>query len=96
MVLPGWLSTFASVGMAVSPPLVYVDQTFSIVKKKCALEFLGMWVYGLTLAAVKGFHWFLEACLRFSVRSRYLKLLRSLLIWMIHFRLLANITRLLF
>ncbi|PPQ65770.1 hypothetical protein CVT26_000371 [Gymnopilus dilepis] len=29
-----WLSTAASVGMAVGPPLVYADQAYSIVKKK--------------------------------------------------------------
>lgn len=30
----GWVSVLASVGMAVGPPLVYADQTFSIIKKK--------------------------------------------------------------
>lgn len=34
---PPWLSTLASIGMAVGPPLVYVDQTVSIIKKKYAL-----------------------------------------------------------
>jgi hypothetical protein len=34
---PPWLSTLASIGMAVGPPLVYVDQTTSIIKKKYAL-----------------------------------------------------------
>lgn len=29
-----WISTVASVGMAVGPPLVYADQAFSIVRKK--------------------------------------------------------------
>lgn len=35
--LPSWLSSLASVGMAVGPPLVYADQGFSIVRKKYAL-----------------------------------------------------------
>ncbi|KAJ3555515.1 hypothetical protein NM688_g2534 [Phlebia brevispora] len=32
--IPSWLSTIASVGMAVGPPLVYADQAYSIVRKK--------------------------------------------------------------
>lgn len=32
--LPTWLSTIASIGMAVGPPLVYADQAYSIIKKK--------------------------------------------------------------
>ncbi|KAI0265515.1 hypothetical protein BGY98DRAFT_1034957 [Russula aff. rugulosa BPL654] len=36
---PHWLSTLASVGMAVGPPLVYADQTASIVKKKDSTGF---------------------------------------------------------
>jgi hypothetical protein len=41
---PPWISTLASVGMAIGPPLVYVDQTMSIIKKKyvpltCSTEF---------------------------------------------------------
>ncbi|KAN0136976.1 hypothetical protein V8E53_005211 [Lactarius tabidus] len=31
---PHWLSNLASIGMAVGPPLVYADQTVSIIKKK--------------------------------------------------------------
>ena len=31
---PPWISVLASIGMAVGPPLVYVDQTTSIIKKK--------------------------------------------------------------
>lgn len=34
MVAPAWISTVASVGMAVGPPLVYADQAFSMVRKK--------------------------------------------------------------
>ncbi|KAH9479626.1 Solute carrier family 66 member 2 [Psilocybe cubensis] len=34
-----WLSTLASIGMAVGPPLVYADQAFSIVKKKDSTGF---------------------------------------------------------
>ncbi|CAA7269273.1 unnamed protein product [Cyclocybe aegerita] len=34
-----WLSTTASIGMAVGPPLVYADQALSIVKKKDATGF---------------------------------------------------------
>jgi hypothetical protein len=34
---PPWLSNLASIGMALGPPLVYVDQTTSIVKKKYVL-----------------------------------------------------------
>ncbi|KAF8998594.1 hypothetical protein BDQ17DRAFT_1283352 [Cyathus striatus] len=34
-----WLSTLASVGMAVGPPLVYADQAFSIIRKKDATGF---------------------------------------------------------
>lgn len=33
-----WLSSLASVGMAIGPPLVYADQAFSIVKKRCAFS----------------------------------------------------------
>ncbi|KAF7430594.1 hypothetical protein PC9H_006302 [Pleurotus ostreatus] len=36
---PEWLSTVASVGMAVGPPLVYADQAFSIVKRKDSTGF---------------------------------------------------------
>ncbi|KAI0791611.1 hypothetical protein BC629DRAFT_373400 [Irpex lacteus] len=34
-----WLSTVASVGMAVGPPLVYADQAYSIIKKKDSTGF---------------------------------------------------------
>ncbi|KAH8116429.1 hypothetical protein DFH11DRAFT_1580555 [Phellopilus nigrolimitatus] len=37
--MPAWLSTAASVGMAVGPPLVYADQTISIVRKKDSTGF---------------------------------------------------------
>jgi solute carrier family 66, member 2 len=33
---PPWLSSLASIGMAIGPPLVYLDQTVSIIKKKYA------------------------------------------------------------
>ncbi|KAF5336087.1 hypothetical protein D9611_006234 [Ephemerocybe angulata] len=36
---PSWLSTAASIGMAVGPPLVYADQAISIVRKKDATGF---------------------------------------------------------
>ncbi|KAI0080181.1 hypothetical protein K474DRAFT_1658175 [Panus rudis PR-1116 ss-1] len=36
---PSWLSTLASVGMAVGPPLVYADQAYSIIRKKDATGF---------------------------------------------------------
>ncbi|KAI0343146.1 hypothetical protein BDW22DRAFT_1239831 [Trametopsis cervina] len=32
--IPAWLSTVASIGMAVGPPLVYADQAYSIIKRK--------------------------------------------------------------
>jgi len=32
--MDSWISTAAAVGMAVGPPLVYVDQAVSIVRKK--------------------------------------------------------------
>jgi len=41
--VPGWITTAASVGMAFLPPLVYVDQAVSIQRKK--------WVYSLALRA---------------------------------------------
>jgi len=37
--MASWLSTVASIGMAVGPPLVYADQAFSIVRKKDATGF---------------------------------------------------------
>ncbi|PAV20108.1 pq loop repeat protein [Pyrrhoderma noxium] len=37
--IPGWLSIIASVGMAFGPPLVYADQTISIIKKKSSIGF---------------------------------------------------------
>ncbi|KAF8518035.1 hypothetical protein BU17DRAFT_49130 [Hysterangium stoloniferum] len=37
--LPGWVQTAASVGMAVGPPLVYADQTYSIIKKRDSTGF---------------------------------------------------------
>jgi len=37
--VPTWVSTVASIGMAVAPPLVYVDQATSIVKKKDSTGF---------------------------------------------------------
>ncbi|EAU90124.2 hypothetical protein CC1G_05662 [Coprinopsis cinerea okayama7 len=36
---PGWVSTLASIGMAVGPPLVYADQAVSIIRKKDATGF---------------------------------------------------------
>jgi len=36
---PHWVSTLASIGMAVGPPLVYADQTISIVRKRDATGF---------------------------------------------------------
>jgi len=36
---PPWLSNLASIGMAVGPPLVYADQTVSIIKKKDSTGF---------------------------------------------------------
>nr|VWO94617.1 FimK [Ganoderma boninense] len=35
----GWLSSLASVGMAIGPPLVYADQAYSIVKKRDSTGF---------------------------------------------------------
>ncbi|KAG8994606.1 hypothetical protein FRB94_012655 [Tulasnella sp. JGI-2019a] len=32
--IPQWMSTVASVGMAIGPPLVYADQAISIIKRK--------------------------------------------------------------
>ncbi|KAJ7257884.1 hypothetical protein B0H12DRAFT_1110416 [Mycena haematopus] len=37
--MASWISTIASVGMAVGPPLVYADQAYSIVRKKDATGF---------------------------------------------------------
>jgi len=37
--LPTWISQLASVGMAVAPPLVYVDQAVSIVRKRDSTGF---------------------------------------------------------
>ncbi|KAI0033681.1 hypothetical protein K488DRAFT_77756 [Vararia minispora EC-137] len=37
--LPTWMSTIASVGMAIGPSLVYADQTYSIIRKKNATGF---------------------------------------------------------
>ncbi|KAJ7090565.1 hypothetical protein C8R43DRAFT_1050233 [Mycena crocata] len=37
--MASWVSTLASIGMAVGPPLVYADQAFSIVRKKDATGF---------------------------------------------------------
>jgi len=37
--IPAWVSTLASIGMAVGPPLVYADQAFSIVRKKDSTGF---------------------------------------------------------
>ncbi|KDQ61619.1 hypothetical protein JAAARDRAFT_123350 [Jaapia argillacea MUCL 33604] len=37
--VPSWLSTLASVGMAIGPPLVYADQAISIIRKKDATGF---------------------------------------------------------
>jgi len=34
-----WISTLASIGMAVGPPLVYADQSYSIIKKKDSTGF---------------------------------------------------------
>lgn len=35
--MASWVSTSAAVGMAIGPPLVYVDQAVSIVRKKRVL-----------------------------------------------------------
>ncbi|KAI0044508.1 hypothetical protein FA95DRAFT_1522716 [Auriscalpium vulgare] len=37
--IPSWLSTIASIGMAVGPPVVYLDQAVSIVRKKDSTGF---------------------------------------------------------
>jgi len=37
--MASWISTVASIGMAVGPPLVYADQAYSIVRKKDATGF---------------------------------------------------------
>ncbi|KAJ7460566.1 hypothetical protein FB451DRAFT_1269514 [Mycena latifolia] len=37
--MASWLSTLASIGMAVGPPLVYADQAYSILRKKDATGF---------------------------------------------------------
>ncbi|KAH9975867.1 hypothetical protein BGW80DRAFT_1168805 [Lactifluus volemus] len=37
--IPPWLSSLASIGMAIGPPLVYLDQTVSMIKKKDATGF---------------------------------------------------------
>ncbi|KAG6335805.1 hypothetical protein ID866_3283 [Astraeus odoratus] len=37
--LPSWVSTLSSVGMAIGPPLVYADQAASIMKKKDSTGF---------------------------------------------------------
>ncbi|KAH9946513.1 hypothetical protein B0H21DRAFT_402368 [Amylocystis lapponica] len=37
--IPAWISTAASVGMAVGPPLVYADQAYSIVRKEDSTGF---------------------------------------------------------
>jgi len=37
--LPSWLSTLASVGMAIGPPLTYVDQAVSIFRKRDSTGF---------------------------------------------------------
>jgi len=37
--IPSWLSTVASVGMAVGPPLVYADQAVSIIRRKDSTGF---------------------------------------------------------
>ncbi|KAF8920739.1 hypothetical protein CPB85DRAFT_506001 [Mucidula mucida] len=39
MTSPSWISTAASIGMAVGPPLVYADQAASIIRKKDATGF---------------------------------------------------------
>ncbi|KAH7881803.1 hypothetical protein F5I97DRAFT_2076531 [Phlebopus sp. FC_14] len=37
--LPSWVSTVSSIGMAVGPPLVYADQATSIVRKRDSMGF---------------------------------------------------------
>ncbi|KAI0321018.1 hypothetical protein OF83DRAFT_1101574 [Amylostereum chailletii] len=36
---PSWISTLASIGMAVGPPLVYADQAYSMVRKRDSTGF---------------------------------------------------------
>jgi solute carrier family 66, member 2 len=89
---PPWISTLASIGMAVGPPLVYVDQTASILKKK----------YVSVLAPVRWnsdsstfseiLRGFLETSVQFCAQLKTLFCASCLMTnWRI--RLLANITR---
>jgi hypothetical protein len=39
VMVPDWVSTLASIGMAVGPPLVYADQAASIIKNKDSTGF---------------------------------------------------------
>ncbi|KIJ55341.1 hypothetical protein M422DRAFT_199508 [Sphaerobolus stellatus SS14] len=55
---PEWLQTLASVGMAVGPPLVYADQTYSIIRKRDSTGF-SRDVCGILLIAniTRCFYW---------------------------------------
>ena len=86
---PHWLSTLASAGMAVGAPLVYADQTVSIVKKKYALSLTPL-DSGSHKSTVQRFYGVFSRRLCSSVRGFYL-LCCLLTNWLS--RLLANITR---
>jgi hypothetical protein len=86
---PPWLSTLASIGMALGPPLVYVDQTTSIIKKKYAL-LPAPRIHGSHESTVQRFYGVFSRHLCSSVRRFYL-FCCLLTNWLT--RLLANITR---
>lgn len=62
---PPWLSTVASIGMAVGPPLVYLDQTVSIIKKKYALLLAARIIYSHRPAILGMLLVFLETFVQF-------------------------------
>ena len=67
--LPQWLSIISSVGMAVGPPLVYADQTVSIVRKKYVPPAWSQDYYS-SFFGFQRLYWILERCLRCTVSTR--------------------------
>ncbi|VDB84846.1 unnamed protein product [Peniophora sp. CBMAI 1063] len=79
MVLPQWMSTVASVGMAIGPSLVYADQAYSIVRKKDATGFSRDICAVLLLANIMRCYFWLGDPFEFALLMQSILLILSML-----------------
>ncbi|KZV69005.1 hypothetical protein PENSPDRAFT_633754 [Peniophora sp. CONT] len=79
MVLPQWLSTIASIGMAIGPSLVYADQAYSIIRKKDATGFSRDICAVLLLANIMRCYFWLGDPFEFALLMQSILLILSML-----------------